>query len=392
MLAERLTMSGAIPETVKTTGLVDIVSGRSYQINTPLCKVGRDSANDVILSGDKSLSRFHFQIQQSGKDFYIEDCRSRNGTLVNGSPLRAPRKLTNGDLISAGMGRYRFAINVPEGTKEIPEDPEATGQFRIEDFVIANSQSTENSSTNIDPESALDRDTTKAQQISSSLEKIKSSLEPTKKPDQPGWSPEIAIPPELEKLKQERNRLEGVLGSIKNELRTMDNRIYLAQTTFNRLLSTNGHELTATAKHVLETLNWHVDWSTANPQELSIKSFSKTEAVLKVVSAADTPPLEEIEDLIQQQASIRSEQGFEPKGLILVQVHYDLPSWLNPEPSSDLGRLLAEKRICLFSTIQLLTIYRHIYLANGNKAELRQTILNNSGILLGFQPSLEAKV
>lgn len=92
------------------SALEDLVSGKTLRLISKLCKVGRDLSNDISLAGDRSVSRFHFQISLNGSDYYIEDCGSRNGTFLNGSPIAVPKKLQDGDVISAGMGRYRFIV------------------------------------------------------------------------------------------------------------------------------------------------------------------------------------------------------------------------------------------------------------------------------------------
>jgi len=88
--------------------LVDVVSNRTFPVSAPVCRFGRDISNDIVLTGDKSLSRFHFQITHNNGEFYVEDAGSRNGTFLNGSPVTSPRKVLNGDIISAGMSRYRL--------------------------------------------------------------------------------------------------------------------------------------------------------------------------------------------------------------------------------------------------------------------------------------------
>jgi hypothetical protein len=102
--------------------LVDVVSNRVWPVNVPLCRFGRDVSNDIVLSGDKSLSRFHFQITFLDNEYFVEDAGSRNGTFLNGSPVTAPRKLLNGDIVSAGMSRYRFVVKA--------EEEAAGGEFR----------------------------------------------------------------------------------------------------------------------------------------------------------------------------------------------------------------------------------------------------------------------
>jgi pSer/pThr/pTyr-binding forkhead associated (FHA) protein len=99
--------------------LIDVVSNRTYPINSPVSRFGRDISNDVVLTGDKSLSRFHFQVTIVNSEYFVEDAGSRNGTFLNGAPVTAPKKLLNGDIISAGMSRYRLVV----GGEEMPPNP-----------------------------------------------------------------------------------------------------------------------------------------------------------------------------------------------------------------------------------------------------------------------------
>lgn len=105
--------------------LVDVVSNRTFPVTTPICRFGRDISNDIVLTGDKSLSRFHFQITLLNGDYFVEDSGSRNGSFLNGSPVTAPRKVLSGDIISAGMTRYRFVLGDDLGPFNDLEDASA---------------------------------------------------------------------------------------------------------------------------------------------------------------------------------------------------------------------------------------------------------------------------
>jgi transcriptional regulator with GAF, ATPase, and Fis domain len=62
--------------------------------------IGRDSSNAITIS-DVSLSRRHCVLRRDGDTYTVYDLESRNGTFVNGVPVKeAP--LRNGDKISVG--------------------------------------------------------------------------------------------------------------------------------------------------------------------------------------------------------------------------------------------------------------------------------------------------
>ncbi len=60
--------------------------------------VGRASGSDLVLE-DRFLSRRHSRIFRRGEELLIEDLGSRNGTLVNGRPVRQATPLGPGDVI-----------------------------------------------------------------------------------------------------------------------------------------------------------------------------------------------------------------------------------------------------------------------------------------------------
>ena len=61
--------------------------GHSFDIKSATTFVGRAPDNDIQIE-DKSVSRRHIKISRNGKKFFIEDLRSRNGTLVNGQAIK----------------------------------------------------------------------------------------------------------------------------------------------------------------------------------------------------------------------------------------------------------------------------------------------------------------
>ncbi len=60
--------------------------------------LGRASSADLVLE-DRFLSRNHSRIFRQGGRLMIEDLGSRNGTLLNGRPVRSPQPLGPGDVI-----------------------------------------------------------------------------------------------------------------------------------------------------------------------------------------------------------------------------------------------------------------------------------------------------
>ncbi len=86
--------------------------GRTFRrdIDQDILKVGRSSKNDVNLSFDLSQSRFHAEVARIGGKYFVRDVGSRNGTSLNGRPVREqPVELKAGDRITLGETTILFS-------------------------------------------------------------------------------------------------------------------------------------------------------------------------------------------------------------------------------------------------------------------------------------------
>lgn len=75
-------------------------SGRwqRFPVQTARITIGRGHENDIVLK-HPGISRQHAVLIQAGEDYYIEDCNSTNGVLVNEHILHGKRKLHEKDVI-----------------------------------------------------------------------------------------------------------------------------------------------------------------------------------------------------------------------------------------------------------------------------------------------------
>ena len=95
--------------------------------------IGRSRDTDICLP-DQWLSRQHAEICRDGDGYVLRDLGSKNGTLLNGRPLEAARRLQIGDVISLGEHRLTFA---DEDDEVSPTDTEPAGTrvFSVRDLV-----------------------------------------------------------------------------------------------------------------------------------------------------------------------------------------------------------------------------------------------------------------
>src|SRR5262245_53960176 len=84
-----------------------------------LLAIGRDPSNDLVLP-DAMVSRRHAVVEWRGSQFFLRDCNSSNGSVVNGDRI-SERLLRDGDLVAIGTARLLFRDDLAEpGAKVVP--------------------------------------------------------------------------------------------------------------------------------------------------------------------------------------------------------------------------------------------------------------------------------
>jgi hypothetical protein len=80
-----------------------------YPFSGDVMTLGRGRDNDIQVKNDSKVSRYHCKLYRRGPNFYIEDNKSANGSLVNGE-LITERRLFGGEEIIIGETFFRFRI------------------------------------------------------------------------------------------------------------------------------------------------------------------------------------------------------------------------------------------------------------------------------------------
>ncbi len=94
--------------------VVNPSSSQKREVSLPrtVLSIGRDPSNDLVLP-DAMVSRRHAVVEWRGGQFFIRDCNSSNGSLVNGDRV-SERGLRDGDLVAIGTARLLFRDDVAE--------------------------------------------------------------------------------------------------------------------------------------------------------------------------------------------------------------------------------------------------------------------------------------
>ena len=88
--------------------------------------IGRDPSNQICLA-DMSVSRWHCLIKSEAGQFRISDLESRNGTIVNGLPVKE-QILEHGNRVQVGEFRFLFLLD--------EEVPLVSSQVRLDDGTL----------------------------------------------------------------------------------------------------------------------------------------------------------------------------------------------------------------------------------------------------------------
>ena len=75
----------------------------------PITTLGRSPTCSIVLDST-FVSTEHTRILFKDKSLWVEDLGSRNGTLVNQTPVKDPVAVTPGAILQVGDVRFKFAV------------------------------------------------------------------------------------------------------------------------------------------------------------------------------------------------------------------------------------------------------------------------------------------
>ena len=109
---------------------------RFFELNDEITFIGRSAVNDVRVN-DNYISREHLMLRKLGDRVLVRDLGSKNGTFVNGNPLRpgAEVEVKQGDSIVIGMSVIRLGegggdkVVAPMGSIKPSNENDATDRL-----------------------------------------------------------------------------------------------------------------------------------------------------------------------------------------------------------------------------------------------------------------------
>ena len=104
-------------------------NNRRYHLRRGETTIGRSPYCSIVLEG-KQASRQHAALLFTEGKLEIQDLKSRNGTLVNGQPVKAVCRLNIGDTITIGDEVMTITAEAPRrgSAERTVDNPHATTQ------------------------------------------------------------------------------------------------------------------------------------------------------------------------------------------------------------------------------------------------------------------------
>ena len=84
-------------------------TGETYPLR-PLTSLGRSPTNSIVID-DTFASGEHALISLKEGHWWLEDRKSRNGTILNGEPIESAIIITDGDIVSIGNTHLKLSLD-----------------------------------------------------------------------------------------------------------------------------------------------------------------------------------------------------------------------------------------------------------------------------------------
>ncbi|MBN1439846.1 MAG: FHA domain-containing protein, partial [Anaerolineales bacterium] len=105
------------------------VQGMRWSIPPTGVTLGRENGCEVVIA-DRQVSRRHAKIDRRGGRTFIQDLASKNGTCVNGLPVKDEMEVKDGDLIQIALAAG-FLYIASDSTTPLEAEGVAPRQGRI---------------------------------------------------------------------------------------------------------------------------------------------------------------------------------------------------------------------------------------------------------------------
>ena len=105
--------------------------GKVIQLSEAPLRIGRDQSAEIRIPSTE-VSRLHCEIVMQETSLLVKDLGSKNGTLINGTPVFNEILLEEGDYIQVGPMTFEFLLKKP---KKVTEEKGASNESMIANWL-----------------------------------------------------------------------------------------------------------------------------------------------------------------------------------------------------------------------------------------------------------------
>lgn len=85
-----------------------------FAVVKPVCRIGMDPSNDIVLSADSQVAKFHSQLVLEEKHYTLRDLGTKDGTWLNGERVVIDATIYDGDQVKIGPYTFYFVSDIPD--------------------------------------------------------------------------------------------------------------------------------------------------------------------------------------------------------------------------------------------------------------------------------------
>jgi FHA domain len=104
-------------------GLHKDIQPSDFTLKDDVCILGRSATCDIVVTGQRTVSRLHAKIERAGPRYILQDANSANGTFVYNRQIYTPYVLKHEDVIGLGGPQPMLQFFDPDPTEVV------TGHF-----------------------------------------------------------------------------------------------------------------------------------------------------------------------------------------------------------------------------------------------------------------------
>ncbi len=107
------------------------LQGMRWPIRKEVLLIGRGDDCDIMVA-ERQVSRHHARVRKLADGFVVEDLGSKNGTHVNGQPVRGTARLEDGDVIQVALAAKLIFVGSEATMPLTMQDGEGFGRLRMD--------------------------------------------------------------------------------------------------------------------------------------------------------------------------------------------------------------------------------------------------------------------